>query len=134
MAFGLIVLAEDDPVVRCLYGEVLETHGYYVLTASNGSECLDVVEQNSRDPRAVILDVRMPKKSGIDTCKHLRQEMEYLGPIIFLTGADDPNTVQACLAAGGDDYILKATEPKGFLKRVNRVIAGHDKKKAKEPA
>jgi len=122
MVYKTIMLAEDDPIVRGMYEGILDRGGYVPLTATTGSECLALLA--NKKPKAIILDVNMPDLNGIETCKRLRTQAKYKGPIIFLTGADDIETVRSCLAAGGDDYILKTAQPNEFLRRVNRWVEG----------
>ena len=122
MSYKMIMLAEDDPIVRGMYEGILDRSGYVPLTATSGTECLELMA--NKKPKAIILDVNMPDLNGIETCKRLRSQAKYTGPIIFLTGADDIDTVRTCLAAGGDDYILKSAQPNEFLRRVNRWVDG----------
>ncbi len=122
MSYKTIMLAEDDPIARGVYEGILDRSGYVPLTATSGSECLELLA--NKKPTAVILDVNMPDLNGIEACKQLRLKSKYKGPVIFLTGADDLETVRSCLAAGGDDYILKTAEPKEFLRRVKRWVDG----------
>lgn len=118
----MIMLAEDDPIVRGMYEGILDRSGYVPITATSGKECLELMA--NKKPKAVILDVEMPDLGGIETCKRLRSENNFTGPIIFLTGADDIETIRACLGAGGDDYILKTALPNEFIQRINRWVEG----------
>ncbi len=122
MVYKTIMLAEDDPIVRGMYEGILDRSGYVPLTATTGSECLELMA--NKKPKAIILDVNMPDLNGIETCRRLRTQAKYTGPIIFLTGAHDIETIRSCLAAGGDDYILKTAQPNEFLRRVNRWVEG----------
>ena len=116
MASGLIILGEDDPMLRKLYRELLQTHGYTVIVARDGSEALALLATNV--PRLLVLDVMMPGVDGIEVCRRVRPKLGERVPILFLTALDDLDTLHACIAAGGDDYVVKSGSPDILLQRV----------------
>ena len=116
MPSGTILLAEDDPKLRKLYTDALSAAGYDVLVAKNGVEALELL--NKVTPRVIILDVMMPKMSGIEACRRMREKLHERIPIIFLTSLDRVENVHQCLEAGGDDYIIKSSSIKELIERV----------------
>src|SRR3546814_1976955 len=60
-------------------------------------------------PQLIILDIMMPRLSGIETCRRMRKmQGQNTCPILFLTALDRPETLLECLLAGGDDYLMKS--------------------------
>jgi CheY-like chemotaxis protein len=80
----LVLLADDDPMIRELVSRILEDAGYRVLTAEDGVEALELIQE--RRPAAVILDVMMPGLNGIETMRRVRGEPETAElPILLVT-------------------------------------------------
>ncbi|MDX9869707.1 MAG: response regulator, partial [Candidatus Cloacimonadales bacterium] len=69
---GTVLLVDDELFVRKMAREMLETCGYYVMTANNGNECLDIYKSQSHKIDLIILDMIMPQKSGKDTFIELK--------------------------------------------------------------
>ncbi len=113
---GLIVLAEDDARVRRLYVEVLGIAGFKVLAAADGIEALRLLSKVT--PRLVILDIMMPNLDGIETCKRARKIIGGNIPILFLSALDRINILRDCVAAGGDDYLIKSDSLKFLVDRI----------------
>ena len=67
-----ILIVEDDPDLRLVHSEILSHEGYTVLTAADGVEALEVVE-NEGPPAMILLDLRMPRMNGWDLAERLRQ-------------------------------------------------------------
>ncbi len=80
-----VLLIDDDANARKYLSVVLDDHGYDVAEACNGSEGLEVIEQIK--PDLIVLDVMMPKKSGLVLFKQLKRDEQYREiPIIMVTG------------------------------------------------
>jgi chemosensory pili system protein ChpA (sensor histidine kinase/response regulator) len=67
-----ILVVDDDPDLRLVHSEILSHEGYEVLTAADGVEALEVVE-NEGPPAVILLDLRMPRMNGWDLAERLRQ-------------------------------------------------------------
>lgn len=67
MSSGLIIIVDDNPTIRKMYSDFLSVHGYTVMTASGGAECLKLLLNCT--PMVLILDISMPEMDGIETCK-----------------------------------------------------------------
>lgn len=89
----VVFLAEDDPELRRLLRESLSDAGFDVLAAANGHEMLNLMTAASRgevaQPNAFVMDVRMPKCSGIDVLVALRLA-EWEQPVVIITAFGDP--------------------------------------------
>jgi two-component system, OmpR family, alkaline phosphatase synthesis response regulator PhoP len=116
-----ILIADDEPDIVEFISYNLKLQNYEVATAKNGDEAIDVAKIFL--PNLIILDVMMPKKSGIEACEILR-----LNPlfdqtlIIFLTALNDESIQVKGLEVGADDYITKPISPKVLLTKINSLF------------
>jgi CheY-like chemotaxis protein len=115
-----ILVVEDD--VRNIFAltSVLEPKGAQVQIARNGREALDAV-QRAAEPNAaridlVLMDVMMPEMDGFTAMREIRKRPELKKlPIIALTAKAMPDDLEACLAAGANDYIAKPLDVEKLL-------------------
>ncbi len=114
---GLIVLAEDDVLMRRLYVDSLSGAGFSVLAAPDGAEALSLLSKVT--PRLIVLDIMMPKLNGIETCKRARKIIGNDIPILFLSALDQIDILRDCVAAGGDDYLIKSDSIESLIERIN---------------
>jgi DNA-binding response OmpR family regulator len=117
-----ILVVEDDPVILDLLTVNFELEGYTVVRAVDGVDGLEKARDHR--PDAVVTDVMMPKRSGIDLLKDLRAdpELAYI-PVILLSARALATDVRDGLAAGADDYITKPFEPDDLVVRVEKLLA-----------
>jgi len=102
-----VILVVDD-IQENLYclEELLQIEQYKVLCASSGKEALTLIEKEI--PDLILMDLFMPKISGIDVCKTLKKNAKFKEiPIIFLTASHDNNNLISAFDAGAADYITK---------------------------
>jgi CheY-like chemotaxis protein len=104
MSAGKVLVVDDEPEVRLVLSEFLESRGFEVATAESGAKALDVVDEVS--PHVVLLDVTMPEMDGIETLKRLTALKPGL-PIIMVTANADVDVTSKLLALGAADYIPK---------------------------
>jgi len=98
-----ILIAEDDKEIAGLIKKYLEVEGYLVDTANQGEEALRLCDMHQYI--LCILDIMMPKKDGMEVCKHIRRKSNI--PIIMLTAKGDEIDKIMGLSIGADDYITK---------------------------
>lgn len=116
-----VLIADDEPDILEILKYNLSNEGYEVITAKDGEEALEKARRNN--PDLVILDVMMPKKTGVEVCELLRAQPAFKETlIIFLTAVSDEGTQIRGLETGADDYISKPISPKVFLSRVNALF------------
>lgn len=121
-----VLIVEDDHSIAVALKDGFEYEGYEVAIAGDGMAALRVVEQRNID--LVILDVMLPKMSGLDVCRRIRQNGSRV-PIIMLTARGQEIDKVLGLKTGADDYV---TKPFSFLELMARVGAvlrratGHD--------
>ena len=101
-----IIVVDDDARVGKMVDTVLRRKGYQVVTATDGSQALDYMEQVR--PALVILDVMMPGLNGMQVCQKLRSNDD-LGtvPVLFLSGRSAVEDRIQAFQAGADDYMSK---------------------------
>lgn len=116
-----ILVVDDDRRVVDLLNIALAAHGYRVLTAADGEEAIKVAY--SRRPDLVVLDVRLPRKSGLEVCELLRQDPEDPHmPIIMVSAASETEARLQGFARGADDYLAKPFSPKELVARIRRLL------------
>jgi len=117
---GVILFAEDNRKLRKLYGDALTAAGYNVIAVPDGREALKLL--SIVNPKLIVLDVQMPELNGIETCAQARKICGNEVPIIFLTALDRLDFLHDCIAAGGDDYIIKSDGVQAIVQRVGRWV------------
>ena len=113
-----VLVVDDDPNVVALARLYLERDGYRVLTAHDGADGLASAREDM--PDIVVLDVMLPRLSGLDVCRALRQESQV--PIIMLTARVEEEDRLAGLELGADDYVTKPFSPRELAARVRAVL------------
>ncbi len=115
---ALILLIDDDVLLRDLLTRALIQSGYEVLAAGTGSEGLSLFDLHN--PDVVILDVLLPDMEGWEVCRRIRRVSTV--PILFLTALEEiPDRVRG-LVLGGDDYIVKPFAVEELLARVEAIL------------
>ena len=126
--YPLILIADDDPVVHESLGLYLSSEGYEHQSAYDGQQALEMVE--SLHPDMVVLDLMMPRVSGIDVCRTIRQTSSL--PIIMLTAKGEEIDRILGLELGADDYIVKPFSPREVLARIKAVLRRFSEKTGEE--
>ena len=118
-----ILLVEDDPDIRELVAYKLTRGGFEVVEAADGLGALQAARD--RPPHAVILDMGLPRLSGIDVCRELRAAPATAAvPIIMLTGAVRLQELEQAYAAGASDYLVKPFSPRELQRRLEAALVG----------
>ncbi len=126
-----ILIADDEPDILEIIEYNLSKEGYEIHTAKDGSDAIE--KAKLVQPDLIILDVMMPKKTGIEACAILRSLPQFKHTlIIFLTALSDEASQVKGLETGADDYVNKPISPKVLVSRVNalfrRIIKEDDTK------
>jgi DNA-binding response OmpR family regulator len=114
-----ILVVEDEPAMVAGLRDNFEFEGYEVITARDGVEGLQRALDES--PDLVILDVMMPRMSGLEVCKQLRAKRASI-PIIMLTARGQEVDKVVGLELGADDYVTKPFSIRELLARVKSVL------------
>ena len=100
MAHHTILLVEDEPAVRELTADILREEGYNVVEARDGLEALQVIDEHvpfSEHAAVVLLDLMLPKVSGLQVLTHLRQSKDAATPVVAMS-ASGAHLSQAAMA------------------------------------
>lgn len=100
-----VLLAEDDPEVRSYLEMALRGQGYTIETADDGEEALEILEVNP-NVSAVLLDIVMPRRDGLDTLREIRKTNRNI-PVIMVSGASSPLNVVDAMKNGANDFLAK---------------------------
>ena len=127
-----VLIVDDEAVNLRVLANFLADAGHHVSTASNGPDALDALEGEGFD--LVLLDVMMPKMSGYEVCRTIRQShaIEQL-PVIFLTAKTQEADRIAGFAEGGNDYLHKPVTKAELLARVSlhlRILEAYREQRA----
>lgn len=125
-----VLIADDEPDILEILKYNLSNEGYEVITAKDGDEALEKARRTQ--PDLIVLDVMMPKKTGVEVCQLLRAQAAFKETlIIFLTAVNDEGTQIKGLETGADDYVSKPVSPRVFLSRVNALFRRLNKTEAR---
>lgn len=114
-----ILLVDDDQDLSQLLREYLEVEGYTCQGAFDGVSGLSMAQQQSFD--LIILDIMLPKMTGIEVLKQLRQTDEST-PVLMLTAKGDDVDRILGLELGADDYLPKPCNPRELLARIKAIL------------
>jgi two-component system, OmpR family, alkaline phosphatase synthesis response regulator PhoP len=116
-----ILIADDEQDILEIIQYNLVKEGYDILTAKDGDEAL--AKALSGKPDMIILDIMMPKKTGVEVCEVLRAQPAFKDVlIVFLTALNDEISHVKGLETGADDYVTKPVSPKVLVSRVNALF------------
>jgi two-component system KDP operon response regulator KdpE len=118
MAYTYILAVDDDEKLLKSLRLNLAGEGWHILTARNGAEALQIVEQEN--PDLVLLDIMMPEIDGFEVCRRLRQWSHV--SIIGLSARGDTADKVKCLDLGADDYITKPFGMDELIARIKAVL------------
>jgi DNA-binding response OmpR family regulator len=117
----LVLVADDEEDIRALVAFRLQRAGYDVMTAVDGEEALLLA--TTRLPDLVVLDMMMPKATGLEVTRSLRgHDTTKDIPVILLTARAQEADVASGFEAGVDDYVKKPFSPKDLQLRVQALL------------
>jgi DNA-binding response OmpR family regulator len=132
MAPATVLVVDDDPVILKLLEVNFEMEGFEVVRAADGFEGLE--RARAVRPDIVILDVMMPRMTGYEVAKALREDENTAHiPIIFVTARAQSSDVERGMELGVDDYVTKPFDPLDLIARVNALLARSGPAEAPEP-
>lgn len=118
-----VLLVDDHPVVIEGLRKLLDTAGDIEVTGSANDASSALTQAKLLRPQVVLLDLRMPGATGIQTARRLR-EQQFEGAIIVLTSYGDQAYVTQALEAGADGYLLKSTPSEQLIKAIRDASHG----------
>ncbi|MGE5341931.1 MAG: response regulator [Candidatus Omnitrophota bacterium] len=103
---GIVMVVDDEPIMRKIASNVLEKSGYEVIVAENGDQAIELFKQHHNEIRAVLLDLLMPQKSGKETYLEMKQIQPDVN-VILITGAIKDKRIDEVLELGVKGYLEK---------------------------
>ena len=117
----IVLVVDDDDMIRRLVRTVLEADDYDVVEARNGDIALELA--NEAHPAVILLDIMMPGIDGVEVCRRLDHSAV---KVVILTARDDPTLEDACRAAGADAFLTKPFSSVELLDLVASFAADAD--------
>ena len=118
-----ILLADDHHIVRSGVRQLLESAKdlHVIAEAGDGEEAQRLIQEHQ--PDVAVLDIQMPKASGIEVTRWVRSHLPHIG-VLILTAYDDDPYVMAVLQAGANGYVLKTGQAEELIQAVRDVYEG----------
>ncbi|MGZ0016156.1 response regulator [Yeosuana sp. AK3] len=121
-----ILLIEDDMIEVMKLKRVISSLklNHQIIEANNGEEALKLLEQKDRLPDIILLDLNMPKISGIEFLSILKKDvhLRYI-PTIILTTSNNRNDLLECFKIGIAGYVLKPLKYEDYVSKIEKVLA-----------
>lgn len=125
-----ILVVDDESYIREFLAEILSCQ-YKIFLAKSGADALKIAPQ--KNPSLIILDINMPGKSGLETCRELRNHSATkMIPVLMLTAVSESEQRTKAYAFGADDYMTKPFSPDELLARVDSKMRRLDERDIKE--
>jgi len=116
-----VVIADDEPSVRMLVQATMEMDRFNLIEAADGDEAWSLIQKHR--PSLVLLDVRMPGRTGLEILQEIKAEPKLAGTrVILLTASAQESDINAGLLAGADFYLTKPFSPRDLLSRVDEAL------------
>jgi DNA-binding response OmpR family regulator len=113
----LVLVVDDDEMIRRLVRAVLEADEFEVAEARDGQAALELASETH--PAVAVLDVMMPGLDGVEVCRRLDPQVK----VVILTARDDPKLETEARAAGADAFMTKPFSPMELLDLVGELMA-----------
>ena len=116
-----ILISEDERDIRDLIAFTLKFAGYDVVVTKDGQEAVEQIPIEM--PDLIILDVRMPRMTGYEACREIKQndKTKHI-PVLFLSAKGQDAEIQEGMDAGAEEYLVKPFAPNDLLSKVKVVI------------
>lgn len=115
-----ILVTDDDPAARETFREIFEPEGYQTLFAESGEEAIDIARD--RDVHLALMDVHLPRLSGLETINLLRQ-FNRLFPVILVSAESDDDLLRKALAVQAYSVLAKPVSKHVVIYVVTRALA-----------
>ncbi|MBD2007099.1 MULTISPECIES: response regulator [Cyanophyceae] len=118
---SVVLVVDDDRIIRCLLRRAMEKEGYKVVEAENGEECLAAFQ--SLAPHIVLLDAIMPVMDGFTCCTQLQAlPGGDRTPVLMITGLEDKQSLDRAFEVGATDFVTKPIHWPVLRQRVRRLL------------
>ncbi len=118
---SLILVVDDDPMIRLLTQQALDDAAFEVIQAENGKDALEIFE--AYKPDLILCDVMMPQIDGFELCTSIRAMKQGVNvPIVMLTGLNDGKSIQHAFSVGATDFCEKPVNWELLPYKLNYVL------------
>ena len=118
-----ILIADDEPNILISLEYLMRREGFVVSVARDGQEAIDAIVREH--PDLVLLDVMMPKKTGLEVCQELRAHADLHDVLVLMLTAKGRETdVAKGMAMGANAYVTKPFSTRDLVARVRELLAG----------
>ena len=118
---GIILLIDDEEIIRMTSGEILNELGYDVLSAENGDAGLSILKEKNNSVSLVILDMSMPGKSGLEIYREIKEFMPSM-KVLLTSGYKEEEKVEKMLEEANDGFIQKPYTIDELSNRLSEMI------------
>ncbi|MBI3085465.1 MAG: GAF domain-containing protein [candidate division NC10 bacterium] len=115
----LVLVVDDEPIIRQLYADLLAEHGYQVLIARNAKEGIATVIGGSID--VILMDIVMPEMTGLEALEAIKRIAPEM-PVIMVTSHPTSENAIAALKLGACDFLSKGFQPQDLLLSIQRAV------------
>ncbi|HET9441404.1 MAG TPA: response regulator [Longimicrobiales bacterium] len=116
-----ILVVDDEPMARQMFTDLLEAHGFKVITVARGEEAFAFL----KEVELVVLDAMLPDRDGWSVCREIKEKHDPLLPVIMVTARTAPEDVVRTFAAGADDYVSKPFHVAELTARIESRLRVH---------
>jgi len=118
-----ILIVEDDDFLRKMYATGLGNHGFETISASDGEEALEAL--NDGKPDLCLLDLVMPKVDGYEVLSAMKDDDDLKDiPVVVLSGLGQEEDINTALQQGAEDYFIKTEHTvKGVAEKLKKILA-----------
>jgi DNA-binding response OmpR family regulator len=117
-----VLIAEDEPSIVTSLEFLMRRAGFETRTASDGEEALQLV--STFRPHLVVLDIMLPRRSGLEVCRHIRADASLAGTrVLMLTAKGGSRDHERGIEAGADDYLTKPFSTHELVARAQALVA-----------
>jgi DNA-binding NtrC family response regulator len=124
-----VLIVDDEPIVRESIGDWLKDAGYHVYTAESGEEALSLVEK--QDFSVIIIDVRLPGKTGIKVLTEIKQQKPQIKSIV-ITAYPSAELAAEARKLGAIDYLIKPVNPDDLERLIRDTLHEYEKQEKEE--
>ncbi|HEY0810120.1 MAG TPA: response regulator [Longimicrobiales bacterium] len=116
-----ILVVDDEPMARQMFTDLLEAHGFKVVTVARGEEAFAFLPE----VELVVLDAMLPDRDGWSICREIKEKYDPLLPVIMVTARTAPEDVVRTFAAGADEYVSKPFHVAELTARIESRLRVH---------
>ncbi len=114
----LVLIIDDEPELRELIAEFLESFGWETKAAANGLEAVNILESHSNEISVLLTDFSMPKMNGLEFLKETRKRA-FLNPVVFFSGFGKEEHLGEAMRLGASDFLEKGFDYYSLLEAVD---------------